>query len=388
MSAAGARSDAAIVGGGVIGLAVAWELARRGLRAVVFERDRPGAGATRASAGMLTAVSEAQTEEPALVELALESLARYPEFVADLEEASGRSCGYGREATLWIALNRDQEAELDSLRETLRGRRLPVEPLGAEEVARLEPRLSGRLLSGLLVEADHRVRPRALVSCLATAVERAGGTIRSGAAVEEILVEAGHAVGVAWRTAAGEPFEARSDLVVLAAGAWSTSSLRSPLSRLAVRPVKGQLLRLRGERLLARVVRTPEVYLVPGAEGELAVGATVEEQGFDGRPTAGAVHDLLRFGWQALPAISELELAEVSVGFRPALPDHLPAIGPTEVPGLLVATGHYRKGLLLAPATARHIGELVATGKLPREVEPFRAERAALLSGAPASGPS
>lgn len=386
MSATGARSDAAIVGGGVIGLAVAWELARRGLRAVVFERDRPGAGATRASAGMLTAVSEAETEEPALVELALESLARYPEFVADVEAASGGSCGYGREPTLWIALHHDQEAELDHLRETLRGRALPVEPVTAEEVARLEPRLSGRVLSGLLVQADHKVRPRALVSCLAGAVERAGGTIRSGTVVEEILVEAGRAVGIAGRTGAGEPFEARSDLVVLAAGAWSTTSVRSPLSWLAVRPVKGQLVRLRGERLLARVVRTPEVYLVPGGAGELVVGATVEEQGFDERPTAGAVLDLLRFGWQALPAIWELELAEVSVGFRPALRDHLPVIGPTEVPGLLVATGHYRKGLLLAPATARHIAELVVTGGLPREIEPFRAERAALV-GAPASGP-
>lgn len=387
MSAAGARSDAAIVGGGVIGLAVAWELARRDLRAVVFERDRPGAGATRASAGMLTAVSEAETEEPTLVELALESLARYPDFVADVEEASGQSCGYGREATLWIALNRDQEAELDHLRETLRRRRLPVEPRSAEEVARLEPRLSGRVLSGLLVAADHRVQPRALVSSLARAVERAGGTIRSGAAVEEILVEAGRAVGVAGRTGAGEPFEARADLVVLAAGAWSTTSIRSPLSGLSVRPVKGQLLRLRGERLLGRAVRTPDVYFVPGDGGELVVGATVEEQGFDARPTAGAVLDLLRFGWQALPAISELEIAEVSVGFRPALRDHLPVIGPTEVPGLLVATGHYRKGLLLAPVTAHHVAELVATGRLPREAEPFRAERAA-LTGAPASGPS
>jgi len=380
------RSEVAIVGGGIVGLTAGFEFARRGVRVVLFERDEPGCGATRASAGMLTSVSEAETEKPELVQFALESLARYPEFVAAVEAGSGRSCGYRKEATLWVALNYDQERELEHLAETLRQRNLPAVPLDAEEVVRLEPRLAGRVLAALEVRADHRVDPRALASCLAVAVERAGGVLRAGAKVEEILLEGGRAVGVAGRTKAGEPFEARADVVVLAAGAWTTTSLRVPVPGLSVRPVKGQLLRLRGEPLLGRVVRTADVYLVPGPDGSLVVGATVEEQGFDGRPTAGAVYDLLRFAWQVLPALYDLELEEVSVGFRPAVRDHLPVIGPAGPPGLLVATGHYRKGLLLAPATAHLLAEFVTRGSLPREAAAFSPTRPTIVPAGAAGG--
>jgi glycine oxidase len=166
------------------------------------------------------------------------------------------------------------------------------------------------------------------------------------------------------------------DAVVLAAGAWATATIRSPLQDLGVRPVKGQLLRLRGPApLLRHVVRHPDVYLVPREDGELLVGATMEEVGFDPAVTAGAMLDLLRHAWQVVPGIYELELAEVSVGFRSAVRDHLPVLGPSEVAGLHVAVGHFRNGILLAPATAAAVvGSLLGGAPVP-ELRPFLASR-------------
>jgi glycine oxidase len=164
--------------------------------------------------------------------------------------------------------------------------------------------------------------------------------------------------------------------VVLAAGAWVTATVRSPLQDLGVRPVKGQLLRLRGAApLLRHVVRHPDVYLVPREDGELLVGATMEEVGFDPAVTAGAMLDLLRHAWQVVPGIYDLELSEVSVGFRSAVRDHLPVLGPTEVPGLHLAVGHFRNGILLAPITAALVaGSLLRGAALP-ELTPFLASR-------------
>jgi len=144
----------------------------------------------------------------------------------------------------------------------------------------------------------------------------------------------------------------RAGVVVNAAGAWSTETIDLTTSLPTVRPVKGQILRLRGEGLIQHVIRTPDVYLIPRADGRLLIGATVEEMGYDSQPSAGAVMDLLRHAWEALPGCYDLEFEAVDVGLRPATADHQPLIGPTEIEGLFVATGHYRNGVLLAPVTA------------------------------------
>lgn len=369
-----AEADVVVVGAGVIGLTVAYELLRRGRRVTLLERDRPGGGATRASGGMLAPTSEADLEEAVLIDFALDSLRRYPRFVADLEALTGRSCGYRTEGTLWVALNRDDEGDLDHLRAMQAAKGLRSRRLTGDEALALEPHLSGRVLSGLLVEEDHQVEPRALARCLEAAVLALGGTLATGCRVARLDAARDGRVSVSG-TRGDTPFDTACDAAVLAAGAWSSVDVVAPLPDLGVRPVKGQVVRLRGPRLLGHVVRTPDAYLVPRADGELVVGGTMEEQGFDEASTAGAVMDLLRRAWRVVPGIYDLAVAELSVGFRPAVRDHLPVIGAAPVPGLFVATGHFRNGILLAPATGHYLAELMVSGDPPPALAPFGVAR-------------
>ena len=364
------KAEIAIVGAGVIGLAIAFELTRRGQSVVVLERDRIGSGAAAAAAGMLAPVSEAEAEEPALVDLALESHRLYPEFVDAVESASGRACGFRREGTLVVALGRDEEGDLDHLRQAQEARGLTSVRLTADEVFDREPHLSGWVTGGLLAAEDHQVDPRALALALSGVVRGAGGRVVEGARVNGFGAEAGRLTHVTGQLS-GTEFSVKCQTAVLAAGAWSSQDLGPDADELAVRPVKGQVVRLKGPQLVRHVVRTPEVYLVPRDSGELVVGATMEEQGFDSSPTAGAVMDLLRRAWHVLPGIYDCAISEISVGFRPATRDHLPLIGPTDVEGLLVATGHYRHGVLLAPVTARLIADLVTGGRESSLLGPF-----------------
>jgi glycine oxidase len=185
---------------------------------------------------------------------------------------------------------------------------------------------------------------------------------------------------------AGEiAFRVVCDVAVLAAGVWS-EDVEALVSPLGLRPVKGQVVRLTGPELIRHVVRSPDVYLVPRRGGELLVGATMEEQGLDALPTAGAVLDLLREAWRLLPGVYDLAVTELSVGFRPAVRDHRPVIGRTTTPGLYVAIGHFRNGVLLAPATAHHLAEWIVGGSAPAALAPFRVERLEAPADAAASG--
>lgn len=364
----------AVVGAGVIGLSAAYELLRRQLDVVVLERDRPGRGATHVSAGMLAPISESAHEEPERTELALDSWRRYPAFVRELETATGIDCRYRPAGTLWAAVNRDQAEELAHLESILREKEFTPRPLTAEALRELEPHLSPRVVAGLSVPHDHHVDPRRLAAALEAAVKGLGGEVRSGAEVRAIDEVNGAVVavsGVEGGSGAERPFRLACDAAVLAAGAWATTGIRSPLSHLGVRPVKGQIVRLRGSAILRHVLRTPEVYFVPRDDGELLVGTTVEEQGFHGEPTAGAVLDILRHAWQVLPGIYELSVVELTAGFRPAVRDHFPVIGPCEVRGLYAALGHFRGGVLLAPATAHYLAEAIVEGEVAAAIRPF-----------------
>jgi glycine oxidase len=373
MSDLPARSDVVVVGGGVVGLALAYELARRGRAVLVLDRDDVAGVATRAAAGMLAPTSEADLSERALVELELDSLRRYPEFVADLERLTGEACGYRTEGTLWVALNRDQDGDLERLFTMQGAKGLPARRLSAAEALAFEPHLTGRIVAGLLAEGDHQIDPRALAGALRSAVARLGGQVVSGCRVDRIEHSGDEVVAVSG--AVGDrALRVRCPAAVLAGGVWS-EDVDAPLPPLGLRPVKGQLVRLTGPELIRHVVRSPDVYLVPRHGGELLVGATMEEQGLDARPMAGAVLDLLREAWRLLPGVYDLAVSEVSVGFRPALRDHLPVIGAAAVRGLYVATGHFRNGVLLAPATAHHLAEWIVGGAAPAALAPFALER-------------
>ncbi len=369
-------TDVLVAGGGLIGLAVAWRAALGGLQVTVVD-EAPGSGASRAAAGMLAPVTEAAYGEERLLELARASLARYPSFVAELEAASGLGVGLRTVGTLLVGFDADDVTALEELHAFQRELGLPAERLTPRAARAREPGLSPRLRGALHVPGDHSVDPRALHAALLVSAERAGVRLVR-ARVEELAVDGGRAVGL---LAGGERLAA--DTVVLALGAWSGRLAGLPDGAVPVRPVKGQILRLRGAAVLdgtvRALVRGRAVYLVPYATDRLVVGATVEELGFDERVTAGGVHDLLRDAIEVVPGVTELELVETLARSRPGTPDNAPLLGRSPLPGLVLATGHHRNGALLTPVTGDAVAELLLTGALPAVAAPFTADRFAAV---------
>jgi glycine oxidase len=350
--------DAIVVGGGVIGLACAWRAAERGLAVTLIEREHPGAGASNVAAGMLAPVGEASFGEDRLLELALAAHRIWPRFARELAGASGREVGFLELGALHVALDRDEAGELRRRHELMRAQALEAEWLAPSACRALEPGLAPGGHGGVHAPHESAVDPRALIAALVTAFERAGGRIEI-AEVSGALLENGRLAGV--QTADGTTH--RAGEVVLAAGSWSAAAWLPPEARPPIRPVKGQILTLRGPAgrpVCERIVVSERVYIVPRADGSLVIGATVEEQGFDTRVTAGGVHELLREAYRILPEIAELELVETIAGLRPATPDNLPLIGPGAIEGLVLATGHFRNGILLAPLTAERIADVLA----------------------------
>jgi glycine oxidase len=370
-----AAADVVVVGAGVVGLAAAWSAARRGLRVLVLEASAPGAGASGVAAGMLAPVTEADFGEPELIELNLAAARAWPRFVRELEAAAGAGVGYRETGTLTVAVDRDEADVLRRLHGLQAELGLDAEWLTGSASRRLEPGLSPRVAAGILASGDHQVSPRAVVSALAGAVAAAGGEIRHGVRVRGLECGAGAVDAVVLEDGALLPARA----VVLAAGAESAGLDVPEAARVSVRPVKGQILRLRGGASAplpaTRVIRTPEVYAVPRADGRLVVGATMEERGFDTSVTAGGVLELLRRAYEALPGISELELVEARAGLRPAAADNGPIIGPAAVPGVIWATGHWRHGILLAPITGEAVAAVLAGEEPPAQTLAFSPAR-------------
>ncbi len=358
------RYDAIVIGGGVIGLSCAWRTAARGARVALVERDRVASGATGVAAGMLAPVGEATWGEEPLLRLALASAQAWPGFASELHEAGGEGPGYERLGALHVALDRDEAAELRRRYELHQSLGLGSEWLRPSACRELEPGLAPVCAAGLHAPTEAAVDPAPLTSALASAFAAAGGELIEGSEVSSLDVDAGAVRGV--RTAEGGELAAAA--VVVAAGAWSGSAEWLPESvRPPVRPVKGEILTLRGsasEPVSERIVAGERFYAVPRPDGRLVVGATAEERGFDTTVTVGAVHELLREAYRALPEIAELELAGAVAGLRPTTPDNAPLIGATAIDGLLLATGHFRNGVLLAPATADAIAALLA-GETP-----------------------
>ncbi|MFC7933905.1 glycine oxidase ThiO [Streptomyces cinereoruber] len=370
--------DVLVVGGGIIGLVTAWRAALRGLRTAVADPE-PGGGAARVAAGMLAAVTELHYGEETLLGLNLASAARYPAFVAELEEATGLDVGHRACGTLAVALDADDRAHLRELHALQTRCGLASEWLSGRECRRLEPMLAPGVRGGLRVDGDHQVDPRRLAAALVVACERAGVVFHRTLA-ERLTVSGDRARGAV--LAGGEELEAGQ--TVLAAGSLSGRFAGVPDEVLPpVRPVKGQVLRLRVppayapflSRTVRAVVRGSHVYLVPRENGELVVGATSEELGWDTTVTAGGVYELLRDAHELVPGITELPLTETLAGLRPGSPDNAPLLGPTALPGLHLATGHYRNGVLLTPVTGDALAEALTTGALPDEARPFSPRR-------------
>ena len=353
------RFDAIVVGGGVIGLACGWRAAQAGARVAVLDRCDPAGAASRVAAGMLAPVGELEFGEDALLGITLAAAEAYPGFVAELEAATGLDTGYRRCGALHVGLDRDEAAELRRHHQLQRSRGLEAEWLGPRACRQIEPGLTPSFHGGVHVPGEAAIDPRSLSAALAAAFEGAGGELRPGTAVAALLLGGERVEGV--RTVAGE--ELRAPAAVVAAGAWSGEAAWLPAAaRPPVRPVKGQILELRSplpEPVCRGIVSSERVYLVPRADGRLIVGATVEERGFEAAVTAGGVYELLREAHRLLPEVAELELVEARSGLRPGTPDNLPLVGAGAIEGLLLATGHYRNGVLLAPLTATWVAALL-----------------------------
>jgi len=341
-----------VIGGGIVGLAVAWRASQRGLRVTLLERDTAGSGTSSVAAGMLAPVSEVEFGEAGAraLELGLRSALLWREFADELEAVAGEPVGVLSTGTLMVARDADEARELErqlSFRGALGLRAMRAR---ASEARELEPALAPTIRLALELPDDHSVDPRLALAALRAACAAGGVRVREQACVTRVVGEGGAVSGV--ELEGGERVLAPA--VVVAMGAFS-AGLNGVPERVPVRPVKGQTLRLRdpaGPGLLRRGVRFEDGYLVPRADGRYVLGGTVEERGFDQTATAGGIYELLRECHELVPGVSELVIEELCVGLRPGTPDNLPAIGPSALSGLVWATGHYRNGILLAPLTA------------------------------------
>ena len=375
-----ANNKILIIGGGVIGLGIGWQLAKAGASVSIYEQAEAGRSASWAAAGMLAPLAEAHTEEPELLTLGCQSLARYPQWVRELEADAEMSIGYRVEGTLIVGLEPDDTHQLRHLYASQQELRLDVEWLTGRAAREIEPALSPRVTAAIHCESDHQVDNRLMVKALQRAYQGCGGALHENNAVESIQIENGVATGI--KTQDGEKHN--GDVIVLSAGCESAQIQGLPDAiRPPVRPVKGQMLALQMEAgiTVKNVIRTvrarypTSVYLVPRTDGRLIVGATSEEMGFDTRLTAGGVFELLRGAWEAVPGVYELPLLETWAGLRPGSRDNAPILGETPIESLIYATGHYRNGILLTPITAYEISKLILTGKTSDTIVRFRLDR-------------
>jgi glycine oxidase len=355
------QADVVVVGGGIIGLAVAWRLRGRGMSVTVLEREQTGRATSRVAAGMLAPVAEVEFGEAGrrVLDLGLRSAELWPGFAAELTQAAGQEVALLETGTLLLARDEDETRELERQLAFRQSLGLRVQRLRPSQARELEPALAPTLRLALEVADDHSIDPRSVLAALRQACVAEGVVLREHAPVRSVELDDGRVTGVVLDD--GERVAATE--VVLAAGPWSGAIGGLPdHSRVPVRPVKGQILRLRdpeGPGLVSRVLRFEGGYLLPRGDGRYVLGATMEERGFEMLPTAGGVYELLREARELVPGISELEVEELAVGLRPSTPDNAPAIGRGTLAGLTWATGHHRNGILLAPLTAELIADVL-----------------------------
>ena len=357
--------DVAIAGGGLIGGAIAFELARAGLRVGVFEAGEPGREASWAGAGILSPAPENTAMLP-MVELGKASLGLYPEFVREVEEISGQRVGFRPRGTLETFSSRHAIEELSTVVALHHGMGLKAEPLSGEDARRLEPGLSEEVEAAVLRPDEGSVDNRALTAAVLEAGRRSRVEIFSGCAVRGIRREGSRCVGL---SLASEEIAAR--FTIIAAGAFC-GGIEGVGAYAPVRPAKGQMVALRAAGVaVERVVWSERAYLVPRNDGRILAGATVEYVGFEKTPTASGLARLLTAAIEVVPGLAGASIEEHWAGLRPDTPDHLPILGPTEIEGLVMATGHFRSGILLAPVTARLIREWVTLGNVSVDWERF-----------------
>ncbi len=361
--------DVVIVGGGIIGSSIAFELARRNLRVAVLDRQELMHEASWAAAGMLSPAPDSPAAIP-LVPLGRASLALYPNFVAAVEEASEMRTGYRTGGALEVLCHGDEERELSTLVALHHGLGLACEPLRLEEAREMEPALGRDARAAAFLPDEASVNTRLLTVAVLAAAETAGTTFCPGMEVTSLAKAGDRCIGV--RTAEDETISAQH--VVLAAGCW-TSRISEAAPYAPTRPVRGQMVALRhAGKLIRRVLRSERGYIVPrdhATPQKLVAGSTLENAGYEKAVTSGGLEQILGAVNELAPSLAGAEIVETWSGLRPGTPDQLPIIGPTDIEGLMIATGHYRNGILLAPVTAKLITEWITEGRTMLNGEDF-----------------
>jgi len=353
--------DVVIVGGGIIGGSIAFELARRNLRVAVLDRQELMHEASWAAAGMLSPAPDNPAAIP-LVPLGRASLALYPNFVAAVEEASEMRTGYRTGGALEVLCHGDEERELSTLVALHHGLGLACEPLRLEEAREMEPALGREARAAAFLPDEASVNTRLLTAAVLAAAETAGTTLCPGMEVTSLAKAGDRCIGV--RTAGDETISAQH--VVVAAGCW-TSRISEAAPYAPTRPVRGQMVALRhAGKPIRRVLRSERGYIVPRDHSnpqKLVAGSTLENAGYEKAVTSGGLEQILGAVNELAPSLAGAEIVETWSGLRPGTPDQLPIIGPTDIEGLMIATGHYRNGILLAPVTAKLITEWITEGR-------------------------
>jgi len=361
--------DVVIVGGGIIGGSIAFELARRNLRVAVLDRQEMMHEASWAAAGMLSPAPDSPAAIP-LVPLGRASLALYPNFIAAVEEAADIRTDYRTGGALEVLCHGDAERALSTLVALHHGLGLACEPLSIEEAHEMEPALGRDARSAAFFRDDASVNPRLLTAAVIAAAGTAGATLCPGMGVTSLAKNGVRCVGV--RTAQGETLSAQH--VVLAAGCW-TSQLSEAAPYAPTRPVRGQMVALRhAGKPIRRVLRSERGYLVPrdhATPQKLVAGSTLENAGYEKAVTSGGLEQILGAVNELAPSLGGAEILETWSGLRPGTPDQLPILGPTDMEGLMIATGHYRNGILLAPVTAKLIMEWITERSVSLDCEDF-----------------
>jgi glycine oxidase len=367
------KNRVAVIGGGIIGLGVGWQLARRGHDVTIFERDDAGRGASWVAAGMLAPVSEFGFENEDFLELGRRSMALFPEFLEQVSKDAGTPVALDTRGTLVVGFNHDDNERIRRVYNFREEAGLPVRWLTGTEARDIEPLLSPRASGAMWIPEDHQVDNRLLVGALKTAFENAGGTLHERTPVESLVCEYGR-----FRAVATPGGDYCADTAVLAAGCWSGKIPGLPEELIPrVRPVKGQIVSLKTDASyeFAHVIRAPDCYVLPKGDGRVLVGATEEEMGYDTTATAGPVMRLIERAWEAVPSVYDLAIDSIDVGLRPGTRDHEPLLGDSGIEGLILATGHYRHGILLAPITAQVISDAVEGVPARAWLKPFAPSR-------------
>src|SRR3984893_514627 len=358
--------DVAIAGGGLIGGSIALELAQAGLRIAVFDQAEPGQEASWAGAGILSPAPE-NAASIAMVPLAKASMALYPQFVENVEEISGQSVGFRPKGTLQALFSRDAARELSTVIALHHGLGLKAEPIRADDARELEPALNPEIEAAVLRLEEASVDNRTLTQAVLFAARKSGAEIFSGRKATSIwrtgercaglIVDEGEIVSAKW--------------TVIAAGSFSAQIAGAEMLA-PVKPAKGQMAALRSDEVqIERVLWSDKIYLVPRNDGRILAGATVEYVGFDKHVTASGLEQLLSGALELAPGLASARGKEAWAGLRPASPAHRPIPAPADLEGLLIATGHFRSGIMLAPVTARLIREWVTGSRLSVDCERF-----------------